>query len=118
MMTAVVCMAMALVSCEALDDDFNIRSASSESVYFLHLPTCPRSNAAKAYIAAKYPDAKVIYIDISSSKNDYILEGAMNAYHLGNSAQTPIICFGANHIEGWDYSKEMILDEYIRNYLP
>ena len=111
---------MALTSCMIdLDSriDYSVADDSRTVVTFLHSPTCNYSKAAREYIEQTYPNAAIRYIDIDLEGNKRYLKAAQQDYGLGSFIQTPVICFGNNHIEGWDYNKRLLLDDYILPYL-
>lgn len=106
-----------------LDDEtgYSLRENSQDVVIFLHSPTCAKSCSAKEYIEKTYPSAQVRYVDIDLQSNIYLLKAAKQDYGVGDSEgfiQTPVICFGPQYIEGWDYDKRVALDGYIQRYLP
>ena len=104
------------------DTDYSVKDNSQEAIIFLHSPTCSKSTAAKAYIDANYHSARIRYIDIDLEGNSYFLKAAKQDYPLDldhdGFISTPVICFGNNFIEGWDYEKRQALDNYILRYLP
>ena len=99
------------------EPDFSIKEKSRDLVYFLHSPTCGYSNAAKKYVNETYPNATIVFIDIDNEGNKEYLKAAKYDYDLGSDIPTPIICFGVNHIAGWDFYKREALDAYIQDYL-
>ena len=88
-------------------------------VYFFELQDCPHSQAAKDYIQAYYPYAKVIYFDLESGRGKRLMSVARGEYMLGKrTVSTPFICFGSSYIEGWDSESKALLDELIVRYIP
>lgn len=97
--------------------DMSVAEQSQTVVTFLHSPTCGYSNAAKKYVDETYPNAAIRYIDIDLPGNREYLKAARQDYGLSKDISTPVICFGNQHIEGWDYNKRQMLDIYIQPYL-
>jgi len=112
---------IALVSCVIdVEDkpDFSIKEKSYNVVYFLELPNCSYSAAAKKYITETYPNLAIVYMDINKKENKDYFKAARNDYNLGaGEIPTPIICLGGYCITGWDYNKRATFDEYVKSYL-
>lgn len=116
-LVSAIVMLTSTTSCSVIDDDFSVIEISRDYVVFLHSQTCGYSRSARVYIEMTYPNAKITYIDIDKEENADFLRTALKEYHLGTAIQTPVICFGAQHIEGWDSDKQRQLDLLIQPYL-
>ncbi len=97
--------------------DMSVAEQSQSVVVFLHSPTCGYSKAAREYVTETYPNVAIQYIDIDLPGNRGYMKAASQDYGLGKEIATPVICFGNQHIEGWDYNKRQMLDIYIQPYL-
>ena len=96
----------------------NVKENSRNVVIFLYDATCERSVAAKQYFEENYFNAAHVYVDITGTNNLDYLKSVKYYYKNGDgNIQTPIICFGDNFIEGWDYTKENMVDVLIQPYL-
>lgn len=116
-LVSAVLMLTATTSCTMLDEDMSVIEMSRDYVVFMHSPTCGYSKSARLYIEATYPNVKISYIDVDKDENADFLRAARKEYKLGTTLKTPIICFGSQHIEGWDSDKQRQLDMFIQPYL-
>lgn len=120
---AVIVMAcMGFVSCVVdlpSNPKFDIREESQDVAIFLHLTTCSYSKEARKYISEKYPNAKILFINIDGDGNRDYLKSAQYYYGFDKDEKmaTPIICLGNDCISGWSYDEARKFDQLILPYL-
>ena len=94
----------------------SIIDLSVSEVYFFYQETCPHCHDAAAYLHENHPDAKIKALNIKMPGNMKLFTEAVKTYKIGNTAGTPLICFGRNYVMGWSDEDKKMLDMWIKAY--
>ena len=90
---------------------------SDQKVYFFYQTTCPHCHHAAAYITQKYPNLKMVNLDVRTKQNfDLFLKCAKKFNLPQNSLGTPLICMGNHYIMGWSDADANKFDIYVRRF--
>jgi len=93
------------------------KSLSSNRVYFFYQTTCPHCHYANEYISQKYPDLKMIKLDIRSRSNASLFLKCADKFKLNHNALgTPLICMGDHYILGWSDADKAKFDSYVQKF--
>ncbi len=96
-------------STDRIDDD---------QIYFFTQNMCPHCNHAATFIANKYPDLKIKYLEIDTHENREAMIACADKFNV-NKRQlgTPLICMGQHYILGWSEEEEKKFDEYVKDFI-
>ncbi|MBR1825065.1 MAG: hypothetical protein IJ770_00560 [Alphaproteobacteria bacterium] len=112
-----ICLSIAgvlfLSACQKKED---IITLSEQEIYFFYQEGCPHCHTAAEYIKEKHPELKLKSLDIAMPGNRRMFQQAAQAYKLGASVGTPLICFGKQYVMGWGPDSPRRFELYAKKY--
>ena len=108
----------------ACDDDMSqnpdsviTQNISSNHIYFFYQTSCPHCHYAADYISKKYPDLKMINLDVRQQGNFNLFLKCAGKFKLDqNELGTPLICMGDHYIMGWSDTDKVKFDSYVQKF--
>jgi len=102
----------------ACDGNENIPSKiSNNQVYFFYQTTCPHCHHAIEYVNRKYPDLKMVLVNIANHDGFSLFEKCAGKFNLTENLGTPLFCMGDKYLMGWSPSSEKQFDAYVQPFL-
>ena len=103
------------------DETANTSASQSEisnnQVYFFYQTTCPHCHHAASYIAQKYPNLKMVNLDVRQPANFNLFLKCAQKFRLSqDSLGTPLICMGDHYIMGWSDADAAKFDMYVQRF--
>lgn len=90
---------------------------STNQVYFFYQTSCPHCHHAAAYIAQKYPNLKMVNVDVREQNGYNLFLKCAQKFRLNpNALGTPLICMGDHYIMGWDDTDRVKFDSYVQKF--
>jgi len=101
--------------CGQKADDSEI--CGKDKIYFFYQTACSHCHEAAKYIKNKYPNLTMVTLDVRQGNNLALLQKAAQKYNLNEQVGTPLICFGDNHIMGWDEQNKRLFDMFVKPFI-
>lgn len=89
----------------------------ADEIYFFYQTTCPHCHHAQAYIDQKYPDLKMVSVNIADKNGFELFAKCAKKFKLGNKVGTPLFCMGDKYLMGWAPEYEATFDAYVKPFL-
>lgn len=109
-----------LSACDKKTDELSAGSTNDISpnhVYFFYQTSCPHCHHAAAYITQKYPNLKMINLDVRRQSNYNLFLKCAAKFRLDqNTLGTPLICMGNHYIMGWSDTDRVKFDSYVQKF--
>lgn len=94
-----------------------VKTISADHVYFFYQTSCPHCHYAADYITKKYPDLKMINLDVRMQSNYNLFLKCASKFKLNpNTLGTPLICMGDHYIMGWSDTDKVKFDLYVQKF--
>ena len=94
-----------------------MQNISHNQIYFFYQTSCPHCHHAADYITKKYPNLKMINLDVRQQGNFNLFLKCANKFKLDqNTLGTPLICMGDHYIMGWDDTDRVKFDSYVQKF--
>ena len=93
------------------------KNINNDHIYFFYQTSCPHCHHAVDYISQKYPNLKMISLDVRTQANFNLFLKCANKFKLDQSALgTPLICMGNHYIMGWSDADKVKFDLYVQQF--
>ena len=94
-----------------------LNEISNNHVYFFYQDSCPHCHHAASYIAQKYPNLKMINVDVRQTGGYNLFLKCANKFRLNqNTLGTPLICMGDHYIMGWADTDKAKFSSYVQKF--
>ena len=94
-----------------------MKDISNNHIYFFYQNSCPHCHHAASYITKKYPDLKMINLDVSQQNSFNLFLRCASKFRLNpNALGTPLICMGDHYIMGWADTDRVKFDSYVQKF--
>ncbi len=90
---------------------------TDNQVYFFYQTTCPHCHHAIDYINKKYPDLKMVLVNIANQDGFKLFEKCARKFNLTEHLGTPLFCMGDKYLMGWSPTYEKQFDSYVQPFL-
>lgn len=106
-----------LLAVSACDNESTVDTLNDGEIYFFYQTTCPHCHDAAKYIKNKYPQLKMVSVDVRRGNNMDLFRQAVEKYHIEGSTGTPLITFEKDYIMGWSEGEKRRFDTLVQPYL-
>ena len=94
-----------------------LKEISANQIYFFYQTSCPHCHHAASYINGKYPNLKMINLDVRQQGNYNLFMKCAQKFKLPqNTLGTPLICMGDHYIMGWADTDRVKFDSYVQKF--
>lgn len=116
----VVFMSVVVGGCEKSTDKVDMvqnNQIQDDQIYFFYYNGCPYCHYALDYINEKYPDLKIVMVDIYKDGGFDLFKKCADKFNLGREIGTPLFCMGEHYIMGWSKGTEKQFDDYVKPFV-
>ncbi len=90
---------------------------ADNKIYFFYYNGCPYCHHALDYMNEKYPDLKIVMVDIYKDGGFDLFKKCADKFNLGREIGTPLFCMGDQYIMGWSKGTEKQFDDYVKPFV-
>lgn len=116
----VVFMSVVVGGCEKSTDKVDVvqnNQIQDDQIYFFYYNGCPYCHYALDYMNEKYPDLKIVMVDIYKDGGFDLFKKCADKFNLGREIGTPLFCMGEHYIMGWSKGTEKQFDDYVKPFV-
>lgn len=116
----VVFMSVVVGGCEKSTDKVDMvqnNQIQDDQIYFFYYNGCPYCHYALDYMNEKYPDLKIVMVDIYKDGGFDLFKKCADKFNLGREIGTPLFCMGEHYIMGWSKGTEKQFDDYVKPFV-
>ncbi len=116
----VVFMSVVVGGCEKSTDKIDMvqnNQIQDDQIYFFYYNGCPYCHYALDYMNEKYPDLKIVMVDIYKDGGFDLFKKCADKFNLGREIGTPLFCMGEHYIMGWSKGTEKQFDDYVKPFV-
>lgn len=116
----VVFMSVVVGGCEKSTDKVDVvqnNQIQDDQIYFFYYNGCPYCHYALDYMNEKYPDLKIVMVDIYKDGGFDLFKKCADKFNLGREIGTPLFCMGDQYIMGWSKGTEKQFDDYVKPFV-
>ena len=116
----VVFMSVVVGGCEKSTDKVDMvqnNQIQDDQIYFFYYNGCPYCHYALDYMNEKYPDLKIVMVDIYKDGGFDLFQKCADKFNLGREIGTPLFCMGEHYIMGWSKGTEKQFDDYVKPFV-
>lgn len=116
----VVFMSVVVGGCEKSTDKVDMvqnNQIQDDQIYFFYYNGCPYCHYALDYMNEKYPDLKIVMVDIYKDGGFDLFKKCADKFNLGREIGTPLFCMGDQYIMGWSKGTEKQFDDYVKPFV-
>ena len=116
----VVFMSVVVGGCEKSTDKIDMvqnNQIQDDQIYFFYYNGCPYCHYALDYMNEKYPDLKIVMVDIYKDGGFDLFKKCADKFNLGREIGTPLFCMGEHYIMGWSKGTKKQFDDYVKPFV-